>query len=79
MSPSEIADGYEIAVDKTLEILPSLVVKKADDLRDVEVVQKYLKSAIMSKQYDNVDFITHLVAKACGRFFMFLYCVLNVK
>uniref|UniRef100_A0A915Q5C0 T-complex protein 1 subunit theta n=1 Tax=Setaria digitata TaxID=48799 RepID=A0A915Q5C0_9BILA len=65
LSPSEIADGYEKAVDKTLEILPSLVVKKADDLRDVELVQKYLKSAVMSKQYDNVDFITHLVAKAC--------------
>lgn len=75
MSPSEIADGYESAVDKTLEILPSLVVKKVEDLRDVEVVQKCLKSAVMSKQYDNVDFITHLVAKACGRYFALLYCM----
>ncbi|MCP9257954.1 T-complex protein 1 subunit theta [Dirofilaria immitis] len=65
LSPSEIANGYENAVDKTLEILPSLVVKKADDLRDIGLVQKYLKSTIMSKQYDNVDFITELVAKAC--------------
>ncbi|VDP11963.1 unnamed protein product [Onchocerca flexuosa] len=65
LSPSEIANGYENAVDKALEILPSLVVKKADDLRDAGLVQKYLKSAVMSKQYDNVDFITQLVAKAC--------------
>lgn len=71
MNPSEIADGYENAVDKTLEILPSLVVKKAEDLRNIELVKKYLKSAIMSKQYDNVDFIAHLVAKACGESFHF--------
>lgn len=79
MNPSEIANGYENALDKTLEILPSLVVKKADDLRDAELVQKYLKSAVMSKQYDNVDFITQLVAKACGRPSAFLYCLQNMK
>lgn len=66
MSPSEIADGYEQAAEKAQAVLPTLVVKKADDLHDVKAVQKYLKSAVMSKQYDNVDFITNLVAKACG-------------
>ncbi|VDN02439.1 unnamed protein product [Thelazia callipaeda] len=65
LSPSEIADGYEKATDEVLEILPSLVIREANDLRDVTSVQKFLKSAIMSKQYDNVDLITSLVAKAC--------------
>ncbi|VDN19722.1 unnamed protein product [Gongylonema pulchrum] len=65
LNPREIADGYEQAAEKALAILPSLVVKKAEDLRDVVAVQKYLRSAVMSKQYANVDFITNLVAKAC--------------
>lgn len=50
----------------TLEILPTLVVKEATDLRDEKAVQQYLRSAIMSKQYGNDEFIAELVAKACG-------------
>ncbi|VDM38852.1 unnamed protein product [Toxocara canis] len=65
LSPAEIASGYERALDRALEILPSLVVEKVKDLHDVKAVQKYLKSAVMSKQYGNADFIAELAAKAC--------------
>ena len=69
LHPTEIASGYEKALEMALEILPELVVSEATDLRDVQGVQKYLKSAVMSKQYGNEEFITDLVAKACGEFF----------
>lgn len=65
LTPTEIASGYEHALAKVLEKLPQLVVKKANDLRDVAAVEKYLKAAVMSKQYDNEDFIGTLIAKAC--------------
>lgn len=55
-----------MALDKALEILPNLVAKKADNLHDVKAVESYLKSSVMSKQFDNVETITELVAKACG-------------
>ncbi|KAE9420149.1 hypothetical protein Angca_008924, partial [Angiostrongylus cantonensis] len=65
LTPQEIAAGYEHAVEKALEILPSLVVQEAADLRDLSMVKKFLRSAITSKQYDNEEIIADLVAKAC--------------
>ncbi|CAB3405977.1 unnamed protein product [Caenorhabditis bovis] len=65
MTPQEVAAGYELAAEKALEILPTLVVKEAADLKDINEVRQYLRSAITSKQYDNEDIIADLVAKAC--------------
>ncbi|XP_060523979.1 T-complex protein 1 subunit theta [Cylas formicarius] len=65
VTPTEIAEGYEKALDKCLEILPKLECYKVKDSRNLSEVTKCIKSSIMSKQYGNEDFIGELVAKAC--------------
>lgn len=65
ITTSEIADGYEKALDKALEILPKLVCHEINDYRDIPKVKECLTAAIMSKQYGQEDFLSDLVAKAC--------------
>lgn len=65
ITTSEIADGYEKALDKSLEILPKLVCHEIKDFRDIAKVKECLTAAIMSKQYGQEEFLTNLVAKAC--------------
>ncbi|CAK1585461.1 unnamed protein product [Parnassius mnemosyne] len=65
VTPSEITEGYERALDKCLELLPDLVCHEIKDYKDIEAVVAGIKPAIMSKQYGNEDFIARLVAKAC--------------
>lgn len=65
VTTSEIAEGYERALDKCLEILPSLICHEIKDVKNIEAVIKGIKPSIMSKQYGNEDFIAELVAKAC--------------
>ncbi|KAJ8912252.1 hypothetical protein NQ315_003355 [Exocentrus adspersus] len=64
VTPTEIAEGYERALDKCLEILPSLVCCEIKDVRNVKEVVKGIKTSIQSKQYGNEDFISELVTKA---------------
>jgi len=45
--------------------LSTLVVEKAEDIRDVANVTRYIKSTVMSKQLGYEDFIADMVAKAC--------------
>ncbi|XP_022122530.1 T-complex protein 1 subunit theta [Pieris rapae] len=65
VTTSEIADGYERALDKCLEILPELVCFEIKDCKNFDDVVKGIKPSIMSKQYGNEDFIANLVGKAC--------------
>lgn len=65
ITTSEIADGYEKALDKALETLPKLVCHEIKDYRDINKVTECLKAAIMSKRYGQEDFLTELIAKAC--------------
>ncbi|KAH8389029.1 hypothetical protein KR200_009783 [Drosophila serrata] len=65
ITTAEIADGYEKALEKSLEILPKLVSHKIEDYRNVEKVKDVLRTSIMSKQYGQEDFINDLVSKAC--------------
>jgi len=65
LTPTEIVEGYEKALYKALEILPSLVCYEVKDVRDETQAKKGIRTAIMSKQYGNEDFITDLITKAC--------------
>jgi len=65
LKPTEVADGYEIALNKALEILPSLSCYEVTNSRDEESVKKAVRTAVMSKQYGNEDFLADLITKAC--------------
>ncbi|KAK8400069.1 hypothetical protein O3P69_003037 [Scylla paramamosain] len=65
LTPTDVAEGYQLAVDKALELLPSLQCWEVTDPRNLEQVTKTLRTAIMSKQFGNEDFLAKLVANAC--------------
>uniref|UniRef100_U5EWC2 T-complex protein 1 subunit theta n=1 Tax=Corethrella appendiculata TaxID=1370023 RepID=U5EWC2_9DIPT len=65
VTTSDISEGYEKALDKALEILPTLVCHEIKDYRDLDKVKECLRSSIMSKQLGNEDFLVELIAKAC--------------
>jgi len=65
LTPTAIAEGYEKALEKAMEVLPSLVCETVEDVHDKVVVNRAIKSAIMSKQYGNENFLAPLIAEAC--------------
>jgi len=65
LKPTEVADGYEIALNKALELLPSLSCYEVTNTRDEESVKRAVRTAVMSKQYGNEDFLAELITKAC--------------
>ncbi|OTF80454.1 T-complex protein 1 subunit theta-like protein, partial [Euroglyphus maynei] len=65
LKPTEIIDGYNLATQKILEeFLPSVVVDEVKDLTNVSEIRKPIRTALMSKQYGNEDFLADLVIKA---------------
>ncbi|XP_055386829.1 T-complex protein 1 subunit theta [Condylostylus longicornis] len=65
VTASEIAEGYEIALQKAIEILPSLVCHEIKDYRNLEKVEECIRPSVMSKQYGQEDFLANLIANAC--------------
>lgn len=65
IKPTEVAEGYEMALEKALSVLETLSVDEVKDPRNLEEVTKALKTAVMSKQYGYEDFLSELIAKAC--------------
>jgi len=65
LKPTEIADGYERALDKSLEVLDTLVCAEVKNTKDIKEVEKAIRSAVMSKQYGSEDFLANLITKAC--------------
>lgn len=55
-----------MACKKALEILPDCVVASAKNLHDVTEAKSVIRTAVMSKQYGNEDFLADLIAQACG-------------
>lgn len=63
--PAFIIPGFEKASEAALEMLPELIVKTVDDLRNVEMVKVALRTAIVSKQPAYADHLAAMVAEAC--------------
>ena len=69
LTPTEIISGYEMALDKTLEILPTLVCDEVKDYRNEAEVTKVIRTAVMSKQLGNEDLLARLITRACSKTF----------
>jgi len=65
LSPSEILSGYELALNKAIEILPTLVCEEVQDVRNEKEIFKAIRTSVMSKQLGNEDLIAKLITKAC--------------
>lgn len=63
ITTTEIADGYENALQKVLEELPSLVIGNIDD--DEANARAVIRTAVQAKLYGCEEIITDLVHKAC--------------
>jgi len=65
LKPGEVAEGYELALEKALEILETLSCHEVKDINDKAEVKKVIRTAVMSKQYGNEDFLADLITNAC--------------
>ena len=72
LKPTEVADGYELALEKALAILETLSCHEVKDISDKEDVKKVIKAAVMSKQYGNEEFLANLVRKKSSTFCVML-------
>lgn len=68
LTPVEVGEGYERALEKTLEILPEIICHEIKDYRNTEAVSEAMKAALMSKQYGNERFLSKLITEACGTY-----------
>jgi len=62
---AEIIAGYQKAYEKTLELLPTLVVKTVENVRDPVDLKLAIKSVLATKQYGYEDLLSELVVSAC--------------
>ncbi|XP_075245222.1 T-complex protein 1 subunit theta-like [Convolutriloba macropyga] len=65
LSPTEVIEGYEKAMDKALEYLGELKGNPVQNLRDETEVARAVNTSVCSKQYGYEDFLSELIAKAC--------------
>ncbi|XP_069746143.1 T-complex protein 1 subunit theta isoform X2 [Narcine bancroftii] len=65
LSVTEVIEGYEAASKKALQILPELVCCSVKNLHDQTDVSPVIRTAVMSKQYGNEDFLSKLITEAC--------------
>lgn len=76
LTPVEVCEGYQVALEKTLELLPTLTCHEIKDIKnsdEQQVIMQAVKSSIMSKQYGTEQFITDLVLNACSKYLNILF------
>jgi T-complex protein 1 subunit theta len=61
---AEVVSGFQRAYERTLELLPSMVARTLDNIRDKEQMVAGVKSVISTKQYGYEDLLTDLVCEA---------------
>ena len=61
-----------MALEKALEILPTLVCDEVKDYRNEEEVLKVIRTSVMSKQLGNEDFLAKLITRACSKLLSFI-------
>lgn len=66
LKPSEVVEGYEIALKQSMKILEELASKKEIDFADEKGLKALVNASIASKQYGLEEFLTGLVIKACS-------------
>lgn len=72
VTTAEIADGYQKALVKALEILEKSILHKVDSAAVLDAgntentkVKELIRTSVMSKQYGQEDFVADLIYKAC--------------
>ena len=65
IKPTEVASGYELALEKALTVLETLPCKEVKDVRNESEVLPVIRTAVMSKQYGHEDFLSKLIVNAC--------------
>lgn len=75
----QVIDGYEKACKKALEILPDCICSSAKNLHDVQEATALIRTAVMSKQYGNEDFLANLIAQACGELAAYTRVISSVE
>lgn len=69
VTTAEIADGYQKALVKALEVLEKSILHKVSAVtepnKENTPVIEVLRTAVMSKQYGQEDFVANLIYKAC--------------
>ena len=65
IKPTEVASGYELALEKALTILETLSCKEVKDVRNDSEVLPVVRTSVMAKQYGHEDFLAKLIVSAC--------------
>lgn len=65
LTATEVTEGYEKALQKVLDVLPTLTCYEVKDYREKNQASKAIRTAVMSKQFGNEDFLTKLITQAC--------------
>ncbi|KAI9292556.1 chaperonin-containing T-complex theta subunit Cct8 [Neoconidiobolus thromboides FSU 785] len=66
LKPSEVAQGYEIASKKALELLETLCVENIENINESDLTLKVIEAAVGSKMNGYQGFLAKLVWDACS-------------